>query len=119
MLRHANVERERERERERDLLLTERPVDDRNPIWREATEGVITAAVKRADSGCEPFVGVIVQRIDPKSPAEVNWAIRSIKSGIADRNKTSVALATIVERMQREFNLSDDCQTAKSGEEED
>jgi DDE superfamily endonuclease len=25
---------------------------------------------------------VIVQRIDPKSPAEVNWAIRSVKSGI-------------------------------------
>ena len=25
---------------------------------------------------------MIVQRIDPKSPAEVNWAIRSVKSGI-------------------------------------
>ena len=70
MLRHANLERERERER--DLPLTERPVDDRNPIWREATEGAITAASSELIQVAKPFVGVIVQRIDPKSPAEVN-----------------------------------------------
>jgi hypothetical protein len=56
----------------------------------------------------KPFVGVIVQQTDPMSRAEPNWAIRDIKFGRADRNKASYALAIIVERMQREFNLSED-----------
>jgi hypothetical protein len=85
----------------------DRSVDNRNPISREAMQAAITEAVKKADPGCEPFVGVIVQRTKPTSRLEANWAVRGIKFGRADRNKASNAVTAIVERMQREFNLSE------------
>jgi len=31
--------------------------------------------VKKAHPGCEPFVGVIVQRTNPTSRLEANWAV--------------------------------------------
>jgi hypothetical protein len=68
----------------------------------------ITEAVKTFDPSCELFIGVIVQRVTAKSRSDVNWAIRGIKFGKADREKCSQAVATIVERMQLEFSLLGD-----------
>jgi hypothetical protein len=68
----------------------------------------ITEAVRTFDPGCQLFLGVFVERATAKSRSEANWAIRGIKFGKADREKCSRAVATIVERMQLEFNLSGD-----------
>jgi hypothetical protein len=65
-------------------------------------QSAITEAVKKADPDCEAFVGVIVQRETPKARLDANWAIRGVRYG----EKCSKALTTIVERMQREFNLA-------------
>jgi hypothetical protein len=71
-------------------------------------EAAITEAVRKEGLGCEAFVGVIVQQTKPKSRFDANWAVRGVKFGRADRDKAHDALAIIVERMQREFRLSDD-----------
>jgi hypothetical protein len=80
--------------------------DDRSSVSRDRLQSAITEAVKKADPDCEGFVGVIVQRESPKERLDANWAVRGVKFGKADRAKSSKALATIVERMQREFVLA-------------
>jgi hypothetical protein len=82
--------------------------DDRDPISLATLETAIGGTVRRSGPGCEAFVGVIVQRTTPKSHFGANWALRGIRFGKADRDEASVAITTIVERMQREFWLSDD-----------
>jgi hypothetical protein len=37
---------------------------------------------------------------------DADWAIKGVRFGKADRDNCSLALATIVERMQREFSLA-------------
>jgi hypothetical protein len=71
-------------------------------------QSAITKAVKKADPKCEGFVGVIVQREVPKARLDADWAIKGVRFGKADRDMSSAALATIVERMQREFSLAAD-----------
>ena len=71
-------------------------------------ELAILEAVKEAAPCCEEFVGVIIRHEAPKSRLDPNWAIRGVKFGNADRKMVNEALATVVERMQREFLLSDD-----------
>jgi hypothetical protein len=66
----------------------------------------ITKAVKKADPKCAGFVGVIVQRQTPKAPFDADWAIEGVRFGKADQDTSSLALATIVERMQRELVLA-------------
>jgi hypothetical protein len=92
------------------------PRDDRSSVSRESLQSAITEAVKKADPSCEGFSGVIVQPETPKTRFDANWAIKGVRFGKADREKTSQALATIVERMQREFILRDhaDLQTRQS-----
>jgi hypothetical protein len=80
----------------------------RSPIGSTQLEWAITEAVKKQGTGCEAIVGVIVQRTRPQSRFDANWAVRGVKFGKADRDKTNEAVASIVERMQREFRLSDD-----------
>ncbi len=82
-----------------------RKLDTRNVVSRKHLETAITAAVK---SDCDAFVGVIIQRAQPKSRMDPNWAVRGVRFGRADRDKVGKLLATVVERMQREFNLADD-----------
>jgi hypothetical protein len=50
----------------------------------------------------------MVRHEKPKSRLDPNWVIRGVKFGKADRKMANEALATVVERMQREFLLSDD-----------
>ena len=81
--------------------------DDRVPIAAAKLELAITRAVKQAP-GCEAFVGVIVQQTTPRSRFDANWALQGVKFGKAGRETVNEALATIVERMQRIFRLSDE-----------
>ena len=71
-------------------------------------ELAITEAIKKSAPGCEDFIGVMVRHEKPKSRLDPNWVIRGVKFGKADRKMANEALATVVERMQREFLLSDD-----------
>ena len=71
-------------------------------------ESAISEAVKKTAPGCKDFVAVIVQHRTPKSHLDPNWAIRGVKFGKADRKVADEALATVVERMQRELLLSED-----------
>jgi hypothetical protein len=78
--------------------------DGRVSKTTEELELAITEAVK-ATPGCEAFVGVIVQRITPKSRLDATWELRGIKFGRTDRKLAREALTPIVERMQQEFRL--------------
>ncbi len=88
-------------------LRKKRRRDDRVLIAAAPLELAIAAAVKQAAPGCEAFVGVIVRQTTPKSRVDANWALPGIRFGTADRAKVNEAMATIVERMQREFRLSE------------
>jgi hypothetical protein len=81
--------------------------DGRVSKTTEELELTITEAVK-ATPGCEAFVGVIVQRITPKSRLDATWELRGIKFGRSDRKLAREALTPIVERMQQEFRLTGD-----------
>ena len=72
----------------------------------EELELMIREAVK-AVPGCEAFVGVVIERVTPKSRLDANWEIRGIRFGGVDRQIAREALTPIVERMQREFRLSE------------
>ena len=78
----------------------------RTPITREVLELAIAAAVKQSDPQCEAFVGILVEYTVQKSRADANWAVKGIQFGKADRDKCAAAVATVVERMQLEFELS-------------
>ena len=80
--------------------------DGRSSVSRNRLQSAITEAVKKADPDCEAFVGVIVQRETPETSLDANWGIRGVRFGKADRDKCSLALTTIVERMQRDFSLA-------------
>jgi hypothetical protein len=87
------------------LAWFEKSSDDRSSVSRDQLQSAITEAVKNADPGCEGFAGVIVRRETPKARLDANWAVKGVRFGKADRDKSSKALTTIVERMQREFVL--------------
>jgi hypothetical protein len=70
-------------------------------------ELAIAEAVKKAAPECEEFVGVVLQHMTPRSRRGVNWQVRGVKFGKADRAVADEALATIIERMQQEFYLSE------------
>jgi hypothetical protein len=79
----------------------------RKPVTREELQSVIADAVKKSDPVCGPFIGVVIERT-AQSGVTSNWAIRGVKFGTADREKSSQALNSIVEILQREFLLSED-----------
>jgi hypothetical protein len=79
--------------------------DGRVSKTTEELELAITEAVK-ATPGCEAFVGVMVERITPKSRLDATWGIRAIRFGGMDRKIAREALTPIVERMQQEFRLT-------------
>jgi hypothetical protein len=80
--------------------------DGRASKIAEELELTITEAVK-ATPGCEAFVGVIVQRTTPKSRFDANWELRGIRFGGMDRKLAREALTPVLERMQREFLLTE------------
>ena len=80
----------------------------RKPIGSQRLEAAITEAVRKRASGCENFVGVIVQRTASKSPSDANWGIKGVRFGGVSREEAGEALSIIVARMQQEFSLSED-----------
>ena len=80
--------------------------DTRVAKTTEEIELMIREAVKAAP-GCESFVGVVIERVTPKSRLDATWEIRGIRFGGMDRQIAREALIPIVERMQREFRLTE------------
>jgi cold shock CspA family protein len=81
--------------------------EKRKQIGRAALELKLTEAVRSKDPECGRFVGVIVQRVEPKSPDGVNWSVKGVKYGKTDRTRGGVVLSACVDEAQREFELSD------------
>jgi hypothetical protein len=81
--------------------------DSREQIKCETLEVAIATAVKSSDPRCEPFIGVFIERRTPKSRDDANWAVKGIKFGKAERQNCNAALSVIVERLKREFEISD------------
>lgn len=79
----------------------------REAIKRATLEAAITAAVKRSNPSCEPFVGVFIERISPNSSDEANWAVKGIKFGKSEREQCNSALSVIIDRLKREFEIAD------------
>jgi hypothetical protein len=80
---------------------------NRMPITLEDLELAIAKAVRQTDTECEELIGVIVERIIPKSREDVNWAVRGVRYGKAKRARCHAAVAAIVERLQSEYIVSD------------
>jgi hypothetical protein len=79
----------------------------REQIKCETLEVAIATAVKSSDPRCEPFIGVFIERRTPKSRDDANWAVKGVKFGKAERQNCNAALSVIVERLKREFEISD------------
>jgi len=81
--------------------------DNRVAITVPELEHTITDAVRKTAPSCEPLIGVVVQKMHPKSRYEPNWTVRGIKFGKADRNAANGALTGVLERMQKEFRVAE------------
>jgi hypothetical protein len=79
----------------------------RTGVTRDALQSAIAEAVRKSDPICGSFIGVVIERATQPG-VDSNWTIRGVKFGRADREKCGQALKSIVERMQREFLLSED-----------
>jgi hypothetical protein len=79
----------------------------RRALTRAVLEVAITSAVRASDPECNVFVGVIVERIIPRSRAEAGWAVKGIRYGRANRSRCDAALAKVVKPLQFEFDVSD------------
>jgi hypothetical protein len=82
-------------------------VAKRRSITRAALELTIADAVRESDPHCEPLVGIIVERVVPKSPDGANWAVKGVRFGKADRELCPAAISGFVEIGQGEFEISD------------
>ena len=80
----------------------------RNPITSEALQSVIVRAVRDSGAQCKTFVGIIIERIDPKSHGGVNWSLKGVKYGNGDRAQCDIALSGIIEQLRQEFIISDE-----------
>jgi hypothetical protein len=79
----------------------------RRILTRAELEVAITNAVRASDPECSIFVGVIVERITPRSRVEASWTVKGIRYGRADRNQCDAALAKVLKSLQLEFDVSD------------
>jgi hypothetical protein len=79
----------------------------RRPITLKDLELAIATDVRETDTECEALIGVIVERVVPKSRGDVNWALRGVRYGKAERTRCNAAIAIIVERLQSEYIVSD------------
>ena len=79
----------------------------RTVITRAALELAIAEAVRSSNPECTALVGVIVERVAPKSPGGANWAVKGVKYGKAERDRCSASLFKCVEEGLRDFEISD------------
>jgi hypothetical protein len=80
----------------------------RKPITPDALQSVIAKAVRDTETECETLIGVFVERIVPKSRGDVNWALKGVKYGKADRAKCDAAISVTVEQLQHEYIVADE-----------
>lgn len=78
--------------------------DLRVSISAAELKSAIGQALKAAP-GCENFIGVFVRPKKPESDPDPNWEVRGLRFGNADREAVNEALATVVGRLQQEFQL--------------
>jgi CspA family cold shock protein len=80
----------------------------RKPIIRAALEQALADAVRVVAPECEAFVGVIIERVIPETPAGANWAVKGVRYGRADRDRCEAALGMSLHEKQLEYTLSDE-----------
>jgi len=83
------------------------PAGNRTPMTRAALELALAEAARTGSPECSGLIGIIVERVVPKTPGGANWAVKGIKFGKADRDKCAVAITKLVEEGQFEFEISD------------
>jgi cold shock CspA family protein len=81
---------------------------DRKLITRAALEQSLTDAVRRIAPECQAFVGLIVERVVPETPNGVNWVVKGVRYGKADRDRCQEAIAVSLQEKQQEYILTDD-----------
>ena len=96
-----NVDYERASKNETQL------VPRRVPITRAALELALTEAVRKNGPECSALVGVIVERVVPRSPGDANWAIKGIKYGRAERDRCRASVSKCAKEAQSEYEISD------------
>jgi CspA family cold shock protein len=83
----------------------EKPV--RKPMTRADLEQSLADAVRSLAPECQAFVGVIIERVVPETQDEVNWAVKGVRYGKADRDRCEAALGMCLREKQLEYVLSD------------
>ena len=81
---------------------------DRKLISRADLEQSLTDAVRKISPECGAFVGIIIDRILPETAGGLNWAIRGVKYGKADRGKCDAALSMWLQENRQEYTLIED-----------
>jgi hypothetical protein len=79
----------------------------RTPISPDALQSAIAKAVRDENTECKALIGVFVEHIAPKSRGDVNWALKGVRYGKAERTKCDAAISVVVERLQHEYVISD------------
>jgi CspA family cold shock protein len=78
---------------------------DRKLISRADLEQSLADAVREISPECGAFVGIIVDRILPETAGGINWTIRGVKYGKADRGKCDAALSMWLQKKRQEYTL--------------
>jgi len=79
----------------------------RKAIALAELERSLTEAVRTSHPEFESFVGVIIERIAVASRGGVNWTVRGVRYGKANRDRCGAVLSHCVDQAQQEFELSD------------
>jgi CspA family cold shock protein len=80
----------------------------RKPITRIELEQSLANAVRSVGPECEAFVGVIIERVAPETSGGANWAIKGVRYGRTDRDRSEAALGIALHEQQLEYILSDE-----------
>ena len=80
----------------------------RKSIARSALEQELAEAVRTSTPECEGFLAVFVEKIAPKECGGPNWAVKGVRYGSADRERSQAALSTVVVARQQEVDLGDE-----------
>jgi hypothetical protein len=80
---------------------------NRRPITLKNLQLAIAKAVRETDTECEALIGVIVERFDPESRGDVNWVVKGVRYGKAERTRCHATVADVVERLKSEYIVSD------------
>jgi CspA family cold shock protein len=80
----------------------------RTTINRIDLEQSLAEAVRSVSPECQAFVGVIIERVVPKTSGAVNWAVKGVRYGKADRDRCEAALGMCLREKQLEYVLSDE-----------